>query len=220
MSVTRSTCRGPALTQLGSLDTRERTSPRTAVWAYGRGAESRSHLPVGQRQRIVDSHAVKRQVRCKRTGNPIRVPRATGEVTVGLRTNPRLLPRFLVGEIAVSQAGLALASGSDMRRKPANQTVDPAPTLERRAMRLLRRGDARKAAITLREAAALNPCGASYTRLGYALMRAGRNDEAVRALKEALYCFRHGDMRGRARTVARMILALDPRDATAQKRVA
>lgn len=107
-----------------------------------------------------------------------------------------------------------------MRRKPANLIEDRAPSLERRAMRLLRRGDARKAAITLREAAALNPCGASYTRLGYALMRAGRNEDAVRALKEALYCFRHEDMRGRARTVARMILALDPADTTAQKKAA
>jgi Flp pilus assembly protein TadD len=107
-----------------------------------------------------------------------------------------------------------------MRRNPTNVIADKAPQLERRAMRLLRRGDARKAAITLREAVALNPCGASYTRLGYALMRAGRRDDAVRALKEALFCFRHEDMRGRARTVARMILALDPQDATAQKKAA
>ena len=107
-----------------------------------------------------------------------------------------------------------------MRRRPTNVIADKAPSLERRAMRLLRRGDLRKAAMTLREAVALNPCGASYTRLGYALMRAGRSDDAVRALKEALYCFRHEDMRGRARTVARMILALDPQDATAQKKAA
>jgi Flp pilus assembly protein TadD len=106
-----------------------------------------------------------------------------------------------------------------MRRKiaqPANDTS----VLHRRAMRMLRKGDARKAVMTLREASALDPSGASYTRLGHALICAGKRDEAVLALKHALYCFRHDDMRGRARTVARMILQLDPQDATAQKRVA
>ena len=106
-----------------------------------------------------------------------------------------------------------------MRRKPP-QPANDVPTLHRRALRMLRKGDARKAVMTLREASALDPSGASYTRLGHALMCAGKKEEAVHALKHALYCFRHDDMRGRARTVARMILELDPRDQTAQKRVA
>jgi Flp pilus assembly protein TadD len=106
-----------------------------------------------------------------------------------------------------------------MRRK-MTQPANDVSTLHRRAMRMLRRGEARKAVMTLREASALEPSGAAYTRLGHALICAGKKDEAVLALKHALYCFRHDDMRGRARTVAHMILALDPRDATAQKRVA
>jgi Flp pilus assembly protein TadD len=107
-----------------------------------------------------------------------------------------------------------------MRRKMSHGQVDHTLSLERRAMRMLRRGDARKASITLREATALNPSGAAFTRLGYALSLAGKKNDALQALKQALYLFRHDHMRGRARTVARMILALDPADATAQKRAA
>ena len=107
-----------------------------------------------------------------------------------------------------------------MRRKFAQPTVDPVTTLHRRAMRLIRRDDARKAVMLLREASALEPTGASFTRLGYALMCAGKQTEAMQAYKEALYSFRHDDMRGRARTVARMILAIDPADSAARKRAA
>jgi hypothetical protein len=106
-----------------------------------------------------------------------------------------------------------------MRRKMAQPAKDTS-VMHRRALRMLRKGDVRKAVMTLRESSALDPSGASYTRLGYALMCAGKSDEAVLALKHALYCFRHDDMRGRARTVARMILQLDPQDATASKRAA
>ena len=107
-----------------------------------------------------------------------------------------------------------------MRRNHEEQDSDPVRVLVRRAARWLRRGEERKAVVVLREAASLDASGASYTRLGYALMRAGKKDDALRALRQALYLFRHDDMRGRARTVARMILALDPMDATAQRRAA
>lgn len=97
---------------------------------------------------------------------------------------------------------------------------DPLFVLRRRAARFLRKGDPRKAALALRELTALDPSGASYTRLAHALLAAGKRDEALHALKQALYCFRYDDMRGRARTVARLILQLDPSDRTALRRAA
>jgi hypothetical protein len=57
-------------------------------------------------------------------------------------------------------------------------------------------------------------------RLAHVLLAAGKRDEALHALKQALYCFRYDEMRGRARTVARLILQLDPNDETAQRRAA
>lgn len=97
---------------------------------------------------------------------------------------------------------------------------DQVALLRRRAARFLRRGEPRKAALALREASALDPSGASYVRLAHALLRAGKRDEALHSLKQALYCFRYDDMRGRARTVARLILELDPADTAARRRAA
>jgi len=93
-------------------------------------------------------------------------------------------------------------------------------TLRKRAARFTRKGEPRKAALALREAAALDPSGPSFVRLGHVLQRLGKRDDALHALRQALYCFRYDDMRGRARTVARLILALDPHDPGAQKRAA
>ncbi len=89
--------------------------------------------------------------------------------------------------------------------------------LRRRAARLARKGELRKAALALREAVTLDPSPSAYVRLGHALTHAGRRDEALHALKQALYMFRQEDMGGRARTVARMILALDPHDRSATR---
>ena len=60
---------------------------------------------------------------------------------------------------------------------------------------------------------------AAYGRL-CRLLTLGKRDEALHCLKQALYCFRHDELRGRARTVARMILKLDPGDASAQRKAA
>lgn len=90
----------------------------------------------------------------------------------------------------------------------------------RRAQRLLRRGEARKALQMLRESAARTQSGAAYCYLAHGLLSAGRQDEALAALRQALYCFRHTDKRGRARTVAQWILKLDPADRAARRRVA
>lgn len=103
------------------------------------------------------------------------------------------------------------------RREPSNDSIT---LLRRRAARLIRRGEPRKAALALREVAALEPTGSNYVRLAHALSEIGRRDDALRALRQAAYCFRHDDMRGRARTVAKLILRLDPGDASARRRAA
>jgi Flp pilus assembly protein TadD len=107
-----------------------------------------------------------------------------------------------------------------MQRRISTLPSDPARPLNKRAARLLRKGDVRKAALTLREAASVSPHGPAFVRLAWVLEQLGKHDEALQALKQALYCFRHDHQRGRARTVARMILRLDPADAGAQRKAA
>lgn len=92
--------------------------------------------------------------------------------------------------------------------------------LRRRAARCMRRGETRKAVMALREAAARDPSGPSLVRLAHVLVLLGKREDALHALRQALYCFRHEAARGKARTVARLILRLDPADAAARKRVA
>lgn len=82
--------------------------------------------------------------------------------------------------------------------------------LKRRARRLASKGDYRKAALALRELAALTGDAPSFVALGDMLRRARRVSEALEALKQGMYLHRRGGSRSRARTVARMIVALDP----------
>ncbi|HJL17820.1 MAG TPA: hypothetical protein RMH99_19300 [Sandaracinaceae bacterium LLY-WYZ-13_1] len=89
--------------------------------------------------------------------------------------------------------------------------------LERRARRHARRGEYRKAALALRERAALVDDAKTWVALGDMLRRAGRAREALRALKQGMYRHRRAGASGRARTVARMIVALDPWDAKAAR---
>jgi hypothetical protein len=98
--------------------------------------------------------------------------------------------------------------------------MPPHRALNQRAARLLRKGEVRKAALALREAAGIAADGPAFVRLAHVLGLLGKDDEALHALKQALYCFRHDHQRGRARTVARMILKLDPADAGAQRKAA
>jgi tetratricopeptide (TPR) repeat protein len=107
-----------------------------------------------------------------------------------------------------------------MQRRVSTLPIDPLRALKQRAARLLRKGEPRKAALALREAAALRPDGPNFVRLARVLELLGKHDEALHALKQALYCFRHDHQRGRARTVARMILKLDPADLGAQRKAA
>jgi hypothetical protein len=89
--------------------------------------------------------------------------------------------------------------------------------LKRRARRLARKGDYRKAAIALRERAALRGDAASWVALGDMLRRARRDREALDALKQGMYLHRRAGAVGRVRTVARMIVALDPWDTKAAR---
>jgi tetratricopeptide (TPR) repeat protein len=109
---------------------------------------------------------------------------------------------------------------STMRRPIPAASLDPVRSLRNRAARHLRRDEPRKAVLALREAAALDPHGPSFVRLAHVLQLIGKDDEALSALKQALYCFRHEAQRGRARTVARLILRLDPADASALRKAA
>lgn len=84
--------------------------------------------------------------------------------------------------------------------------------LKRRARRFARKGDYRKAAVALRERAAIANDAASYVALGDMLRRARRVSDALLALKQGMYLHRRNGARGRVRTVARMIVALDPWD--------
>lgn len=107
-----------------------------------------------------------------------------------------------------------------MRRRTSTLPIAPHRALSQRAARLLRRGETRKAALALREAASLAADGPAFVRLGHVLGLLGKDSEALQALRQALYCFRHDYQRGRARTVARMILKLDPADTGAQRKAA
>lgn len=89
--------------------------------------------------------------------------------------------------------------------------------LRRRALRSARKGDYRKAAVALRERVALCGDAPSWVALGDMLRRARRMKEALHALKQGLYLHRRNGAHGRARTVARMIVALDPWDTQAAR---
>jgi Flp pilus assembly protein TadD len=97
---------------------------------------------------------------------------------------------------------------------------EKADVLTARARRSMRKGEPRKAMLALREAVALDPSAARFTRFGVLLGQLGRTAEAVEALKQALFLFRSAGERGRARTVARLILSLDPAEPSALRSAA
>jgi hypothetical protein len=101
------------------------------------------------------------------------------------------------------------------RLVPTNDTREA--TLARRAQRLARKGEYRKAALALRERVALCGDAPSWVALGDMLRRARRWPEALNALHQGLYLHRRAGALGRARTVARMIVALDPWDVKAAR---
>lgn len=89
--------------------------------------------------------------------------------------------------------------------------------LRRRARKLAKRGDYRKAARTIREVVALGGEARSWVRLGHLLAQGKRDGQAVDALKQGLFLYRREGAEGRARTVAQMILRLDPAEPCARR---
>ena len=80
-----------------------------------------------------------------------------------------------------------------MQRPAQNRTevayvAERARELTARAARLRRRGEIRRAVVTLREACALDEADAArWMQLGHLLSRAGKRDEARAAMKQSLF---------------------------------
>lgn len=94
---------------------------------------------------------------------------------------------------------------------------EPAEIIRRRAHKLARKGDFRKAALALRELTAHRNDGATWVMLGSMLRRARREDEALQALREGLWLHRQAGHDLRARSVARLILEIAPLDVKAAR---
>lgn len=92
----------------------------------------------------------------------------------------------------------------------------PRDVLRRRAHKLAGKGQHRKAALALRQLAALTGAAADYVQLGAMLSRARRTDEAVLAFKQGLFLHRQAGAQKRATSVARLIVAIAPHDEKAR----
>jgi predicted TPR repeat methyltransferase len=77
--------------------------------------------------------------------------------------------------------------------------------LRRRCIRLAKTGQYRKAAIALAELAHREQDAATWVRLGAMLLRAGRREAAVDALKQGLWLHRIRRDQRRAEVVSRLI---------------
>lgn len=87
--------------------------------------------------------------------------------------------------------------------------ADRASDLTARALRLRRKGELRRAAVALREACALDEENASrWVWLADILGRAGKRDEAERALKQSLYLRQQGGEKAKANVVRSLLLQL------------
>ena len=93
-----------------------------------------------------------------------------------------------------------------MARRRANRhrlaaEPDLRDPLVRRAIRLARKGEHRKAALVLRELVSLHPTAANWTKLGVRLLQAGRHDQALDALKQGVWLHRQTGFPGRAQAL-------------------
>lgn len=95
--------------------------------------------------------------------------------------------------------------------------VDHHRALRRRAHRHARKGDFRKAAIALRQLAALGGEARHWVALGSVLSQGNKQTEAIEAWKRGLWLYKQSGADRRAATVARLILEVDPSDRTALK---
>ena len=84
-------------------------------------------------------------------------------------------------------------------------SADRCVALRNRARRCARKKQYRKAALALREAAALDGAPATWAMLGAMLRRARREGEAIAALRQAEWLHRRAGSAGRAAAVARLI---------------
>lgn len=84
------------------------------------------------------------------------------------------------------------------RDRTCTDTVDERDPLVRRAIRLCRRGEYRKAALVLRDLVAQRPSAANWSKLGVCLLHAGRHDQALDALKQGIWLHRRTGYPGRA----------------------
>lgn len=89
--------------------------------------------------------------------------------------------------------------------------------LRRRAHKHARKGNFRKAVVALRQLAALDGRPSHWVALGDALRRARKEREAIRALHQGLFLHSRAGSDARARSVAQLILALDPTDPVAER---
>ena len=94
---------------------------------------------------------------------------------------------------------------------------EPADIIRRRAHKLARKGEFRKAALALRELTTFRNDGATWVLLGSMLRRARREDEALHALREGLWLHRQAGNDLRVRSVARLILEIAPSDSKAAR---
>ena len=86
---------------------------------------------------------------------------------------------------------------------------DRARELTTRAHKLKRKGELRRAAVTLREACGLDEGNAArWVLFGDLLFRMGKRDEAARAMKQALYLREQNGEKAKASVIRRLILNL------------
>lgn len=102
-----------------------------------------------------------------------------------------------------------------IHRSASDETAveSPQAMLKRRASRLARKGEHRKAALVLRDLVTRHESAAAWVLLGSMLRLARRDDEAVAAWRQGLWLHRRDGAERRVRTVARLIHSLDPGDA-------
>lgn len=105
------------------------------------------------------------------------------------------------------------------RHSPPAGNDDPAQVARRRAKKLRSQGNYRKAALALREWVRLTDAPKAWVAFGAMLARARRNEQALDALKQGLWRYRQNGDLGRARSVARVILSIDPYDSGASRLV-
>ncbi len=102
-------------------------------------------------------------------------------------------------------------------RKAPLEAADATERLRRRAAKFARRGDYRKAALSLRQLVSLDGRARSWVAFGAMLRRAKRYEEALEAYKQGLWLLRREGQDRRAFTVAKLILELSPNEPSASR---